>query len=605
MNLSAFINYADPTKDVGAHFVNEGGADGQENPIDSDIVRIEDKVPAAVAEKAKGSRKKRKTARGAIGFGLPPKKLRAYHGTSGAGASTGGKSIAALQGVLERNTFPVDVGVTTVDTLPIITSSVSLTSEREGGGHTDSVTGPNMHPSKRFVVLSDSLCHSSSNFADAEVSSVVRSLVPDPPVITTTVATTVMAGTSVLVPRANNEPVHHTLFPDSASMDEANPDVAGPSYLAGTELSMNSFYVSQDVDLKTLHQAYIPKWNVTKDSAFDDPNVCHNMIDHLAPPVLLSQLCSMDYEQLFVELNVRSARQTCLSSKVRLRLKHELRGRKKFKGKCAMQAGLLKEKDVEIASLKSQLSLEEAEAVEAIHLRSQVATFEAVEAARVGELNSLKERNSALEEEKSVLENKVAALESMDAAKVSLLEGTCYGLHDEVSGGSIGHAIDKGMQDRLVAGIDHGKAKRGLADVAAYDPSTEANCNSTVNALRVVDFPLLALLESQKDASIADIMGLLHLDGDAASQRLSISDAMIPLIEPLTVENLVGEASTTGVLLVVAATTALSTTFVQASSVLPIPLSDYKAMDTEPQAEASSSPKIIFEQETLAENPAT
>nr|GEY85808.1 hypothetical protein [Tanacetum cinerariifolium] len=597
MNLSAFINYADPTKDVGAHLVNEGGADGQENPIDSDIVRIEDKVPAVVAEKAKGSRKKRKAARGPTGFGLPPKKLRADHGTLGAGASTGGKSIAALQGVLERNTFPVDVGVTAVDTLPIITSSVSLTPEREGGGHTDSVTGPNMHPLKRFVVLSDSLCHSSSNFADAEVFSIVRSLVPDPPVITTTVSTTVMTNTFVLVPRANNEPVHHTLFADSASMDEANLNVAGPSYLAGTELSTNSFYVSQDVDLKTLHQAYIPKWNVTKDSSFDDPNVCRSMIDHLAPHVLLSQLCSMDYKQLFVEFNVRSARQTCLSSKVRLRLKHELRGRKKFEEKCAMQAGLLKEKDVEIATLEKEKSV----------LENKVAALESVDAAKVIEFASLIVQTAKLTQDFSELGLSCDEL-SVKASSLKAKKDRLIGQVSLLEGGSIGHAIDKGMQDGLVAGIDHGKAKRGLADVAAYDPSTEANCISTVNALRVVDFPLLALLESQKDASIADIMGLLHLDGDAASQRLSISDAMIPLIEPLTVENLVGEASTAGVLLVVAATTALSTTFVQASSVFPIPLSDYKAMDTEPQAEASSSPKIIFEQETLEtllENPAT
>ncbi|GKA85769.1 hypothetical protein Tco_0807423, partial [Tanacetum coccineum] len=67
--------------------------------------------------------------------------------------------------------------------------------------------------------------------------------------------------------------------------------------------------------------------------------------------------------------------------------------------------------------------------------------------------------------------------------------------------------------------------------------------------------------------------------GDAASQRLSISDVMVPLIEPLSAENLVGEANT--------------------------PVSDYEVVDTEPQAEASFSLKIIFEQDTLPERPAT
>ncbi|GJX01709.1 hypothetical protein Tco_0185622 [Tanacetum coccineum] len=61
-----------------------------------------------------------------------------------------------------------------------------------------------------------------------------------------------------------------------------------------------------------------------------------------------------------------------------------------------------------------------------------------------------------------------------------------------------------------------------------------------------------------------------RIRGDAASRHLSLSDAIVPLIEPLSAENLVGEASTSGVPAVVAATTALLTTFVQASSVLPI-----------------------------------
>ncbi|GKE97197.1 hypothetical protein Tco_1582052, partial [Tanacetum coccineum] len=143
-------------------------------------------------------------------------------------------------------------------------------------------------------------------------------------------------------------------------------------------------------------------------------------------------------------------------------------------------------------------------------------------------------------------------------------------------GGAIGRAIDKGMQDGLVAGIDHGKARQGHVDVVAYKASAKANYVFAMNALRAVDFPLLAQLASQKDASIADIMGLLHLEvhgrvqrirRDAASQRLSISDVMVPLIEPLSTANLVGEASTSCILAAVAATNALSTTFVQASPV--------------------------------------
>ncbi|GKB94427.1 hypothetical protein Tco_0980564, partial [Tanacetum coccineum] len=102
--------------------------------------------------------------------------------------------------------------------------------------------------------------------------------------------------------------------------------------------------------------------------------------------------------------------QTCLSSKVRLRLKHDLRDNKKLEGKCATQAGWLREKDAKIASLKAQLSLKEVEAVKAIRLHGQVATVKAAEAAQVSELNSLKEQTTALE-------GQVAALESSTAIK--------------------------------------------------------------------------------------------------------------------------------------------------------------------------------------------
>ncbi|GKA37171.1 hypothetical protein Tco_0723736 [Tanacetum coccineum] len=241
----------------------------------------------------------------------------------------------------------------------------------------------------------------------------------------------------------------------------------------------------------------------------------------------------MDYEQLFVEFNVGAARQTCHSYEVRLRLEHELRGRKKFKGKCAMQANWLKERDAEIASLKAQLSLKEAKATKAIRLHGQVTTVEAVKATRVNELNGLKERTMALKGQVAALEFmalscdelsvKDASLESEKdklAVQVSTLEAICSGVRDEVSGleselmemalhmdeefyprylttiAGRRSCIDKGMQDGLTADIDHGKVGRGLVDVAAYNPSSKANYVSTINALRAVDFSLLAKLES-------------------------------------------------------------------------------------------------------------
>ncbi|GKG47862.1 hypothetical protein Tco_0507347, partial [Tanacetum coccineum] len=83
-------------------------------------------------------------------------------------------------------------------------------------------------------------------------------------------------------------------------------------------------------------------------------------------------------------------------------------------------------------------------------------------------------------------------------------------------GGALGHAIDKGMQDGLKVGVNHGRFGRGLDVIAAYDPSAKTNFVSAVDALCAINFPLLAQLESRKDASMTDIFDLLCLEGHAA-----------------------------------------------------------------------------------------
>ncbi|GKA16722.1 hypothetical protein Tco_0696559, partial [Tanacetum coccineum] len=344
-----------------------------------------------------------------------------------------------------------------------------------------------------------------------------------------------------------------------------------------------------------------------------------------------------------------------------MRLEHELRGRKKFKGKYAMQANWLKEGDVEIASLKAQLSLKEVEAAEAIHLRGQVAVVEAAKAARASELNCLKERNAVLEGQVVALESaavsKDAKLASPNAqvAKVtqdlSNLQLSCDEL--SVKASSLEFEKDKLVdQDEQVKALgDHVTGiDSDLMEMALHMDEEFYPCYLTTIAGRrwilsrglklaimkclqspkyltalggVISramtrvcktgwrlvltmerpeevlltfsltilsqkpimllssmlsvpwiFPFLAQLESRKDASMADTMDLLHLEGhaaetpeasqlqpspeqlmvpicrirgDVAACRLSLTDAMVPLIEPLFVKSLTGEASTSGV----------------------------------------------------------
>ncbi|GJZ37382.1 hypothetical protein Tco_0583573, partial [Tanacetum coccineum] len=82
----------------------------------------------------------------------------------------------------------------------------------------------------------------------------------------------------------------------------------------------------------------------------------------------------------------------------------------------------------------------------------------------------------------------------------------------EALGHAFGRAIEKGMQEGLAAGIEHGQAGRCLTDLEAYIPSAEDDFNSAIRELRDLNFPLLQELSNKKDASTWDIMDLLRLD---------------------------------------------------------------------------------------------
>ncbi|GKC53410.1 hypothetical protein Tco_1076155 [Tanacetum coccineum] len=247
-------NQNDDIQDDGAHVVQDEGVN---------IVADED-VKATVADKPKGTRKKMKTASGASGSVLPPKRLREDYGTFGdAGASNTRKSLVVLQDLLDSSTLAAEVGSTAAITIPFVTSSVTPTPERESDGCTDSISGPNLqtqHPADRFVISSDSSHHSSANAVDDEVTSIARSSAPPPPVLTAAVATTIIIGaTSAPVYESGIKPVQRSIFRDSTSPNIAEAAVVGPSQPIGVEVSTDTFYISQEMDSETLQQTYVPK----------------------------------------------------------------------------------------------------------------------------------------------------------------------------------------------------------------------------------------------------------------------------------------------------------------------------------------------------------
>ncbi|GKC56348.1 hypothetical protein Tco_1083946, partial [Tanacetum coccineum] len=247
------------------------------------------------------------------------------------------------------------VSATTATTIPLVTSSVALIPEHEGGEYADSVFAANVQTSRPVMLLSRS--------------------------------------STILI---------HACYINTNVAATVYRMAAGPSQPSGNDITSESFYVSLDMDSEALHQAYVPKWDVLNDSLLDDSNVCRSVVDQLAPPVFFLQLRAMEYDQLLSEFNVGAARQTCLSAKVRMRLEHLLRGKKRLEGKCGTQEKLLKERDLEIADLKTRLSLKEAE-----------------EAARACELGSLKEQSVAFESTAAAKDAKIAKL-SQDLSQLQL-----------------------------------------------------------------------------------------------------------------------------------------------------------------------------------------
>ncbi|GJS48004.1 hypothetical protein Tco_0955179 [Tanacetum coccineum] len=445
---------------------NEGGSTEQGDSAASgghdaevELVTSAEDTATVAAERPRRQRRKRPAVAEASGSSHPSTKLRKDHGTSG-GVTTGGKSPSVIKELLASSLLNVEAGVEDMATLPLITSSVSATPEHEGYNLTDSVIGANLYTigmAVRFVISSDSSHHSSTNAPEAEVDYVIRSAAPHQ-VITKVVITSATAGfpfapaskTGAMV----DTPIHASMFHDSDLVGMVKPDVACPSYLPGKELSLGS----REVDSEHLHEVFILYWNISNDALLDDLDTSREFIDHLDPSILFLQIRDMDYEQLFTEYNVGTTRQVCFNVEVRMRTGYCLSERKRLELECVNQANLLKAKDDEVERLKAQLLLKEAEATEVIRLRAQVSATEVMGMTHADEIETLKQRNVALENEKNSLDGNVTELQSSVSTKdlklkdlnaalssiqsqndglvdhVHALETTCFGLREKLSG---------------------------------------------------------------------------------------------------------------------------------------------------------------------------
>ncbi|GJV58792.1 hypothetical protein Tco_1464892, partial [Tanacetum coccineum] len=671
-----------------------GGRDEQDIFIQPVITVVTTVVEDVIPLQPRRPKKRKTTVSDAGGSSHPPKKLREDHETL-SGASIGGKSKSVVQQLLAGAVQNVVVRGEPIPTLPFVTSFVSATPEREEEDHTDSLAGANLRTvgaPQRFVISSDSSHHSGANITEAEADSFIRPSVPLM-TMTTTVTSTVDPTTT-----AKEKLVESSVFGDGSSSG-ADHTVGGFSGLTGSDFIVGGIrtVVSPDTDIQ---KVYVPQWSVTNGSRLDDGRTCREMVDEFAPPRFFASIRGMEHDQLFTEFNVGAARQMSLSAEVRMRAEFNIREKRRLSAVVEEKNLLLKTRDEEVANLKAQLLVKEAEATEAIRLRVKVQT--------------LADRNIVLEREKGVLDIKVADLAAtvkvreqevadLDAMVTSVkfhndnltdqvhkLEASSAVLKDKVTahdnfmgqlekfqddwiremnenfnkldtdivelalhleerfyprllitisgrrwllthgldlaiakclnsteylsslGSAIGKAVEKGMQEGLSAGITHGAAGRVLTDIAAYNPSAEADYLSTLQRLQSVNFSLISELKSNKDASIDTIMNLLCLE-DSLAERLNLAESqpnfdqlMVPthhsldqtvvgatflssalrdvfvlLAEPLSIAALEGTACISGTAL--GTTTALSVTFASTSIIPPISTDDYEVVHTDGQ----------------------
>ncbi|GJZ88783.1 hypothetical protein Tco_0660565 [Tanacetum coccineum] len=161
---------------------------------------------------------------------------------------------------------------------------------------------------------------------------------------------------------------------------------------------LKGFFCAID-DYRYLHAGipvYVPQWSVANGSFLDDGRTCREMVDEFAPPKFFALIRGMKHNELFTEFNVGAARQISLSAEVRMRAEFNIREKRRLGAAVEEKISLLKARDEEVANLKAQLLVKEAEAAEAIRIRAEVQT--------------LAYRNTVLEREKSELNVKVADL---------------------------------------------------------------------------------------------------------------------------------------------------------------------------------------------------
>ncbi|GKE77582.1 hypothetical protein Tco_1543702, partial [Tanacetum coccineum] len=329
-----------------------------------------------------------------------------------------------------------------------------------------------------------------------------------------TAATTVTAFVSSVAATAptaidagkNKDVLAPSIFAGSSSSDRTDRTLSLFTGRSGTEFAAGSIRAGENTNVN-LQEVYVLEWSVIRGFELNDGWSCANMIDHFTPPAFFKTVRGMEHEQLFA---------------------------KRWKSLAEEKDNLLQVKDKEIEDLRSQLLQAKVESMEVHELETSSTDLRGKLEMYEGSMKQLEEFQDNLMKPLEArlaeidadftrccmhfqenfhlhLLNAIAGRRWLLTHGMKLLMAKCLNSTEymEALGNAFGRAIEKGMQEGLAAGIEHGQALRCLSDLEAYNPSAEADFNSAVRDLHGLDFLLLRELFAKKDASTWDVMDLV------------------------------------------------------------------------------------------------
>ncbi|GJW38241.1 hypothetical protein Tco_0064086 [Tanacetum coccineum] len=425
----------------------------------------------------------------ASGPSHPPKKLREDYGDP-SGPFVFGKPRSAIQRLLAGAILNAEVR--------------------------DSVTGPNLRTisaPQRFVISSDSSYHSSANIAEAEVDYIVISSTP---IIVTIVTAMVDAAAA-----AKETPVKPSLFgASSSSAGGTDPtpggfsDVSGSDFLIGgicthdqlfTEFNVGAArQVSLSAEVRMRAKYNIKEKRKLRDVVEEKDILLRakgEEVDSLKAQLLVKEVEVVEAIHLRTEASKFEV--------VEKSLRDEVESLKERNTTLEKEKSVL---DVRVSDLASTVKVRDQEAadsdamVTAVHalevtcsglhdqiptyecLKEQFEEFQDVQMRMVGD--KLAKMEVDLSEMTLHFKEKFYPhlLTTIAGRRWLLIHGIkifltkCLNSSEYLSalGAAISRAIEKGMQDGLAAGIEHGAHGRSLEDLVAYNPSTKEDYNAAL-----------------------------------------------------------------------------------------------------------------------------